>query len=75
MADEKYQVRWFKGKAHLSEDGRKTFCGQRIQHAAGWTTDQDATIQEYIKYVRPRCSGCKSGAEVHVLIEKMANEQ
>lgn len=72
MENTKYQVRWNKGKAHLSENGTKTFCGQKIQ-GWGWTVDQPATISEFLKEVKPKCSGCKLGAQTHELLDDFTN--
>ena len=71
----KYQVYWRNGKAHLSEDGYKSFCGQRIQHNLGYSRDQDATAEEFINEIRPRCSGCRTGAEVAILVNKFTEQE
>jgi len=67
--DQKFKVFWHNNKAHLSENGQKSFCGEYVKHSNGWTCDQDATITEFIKTVRPRCSGCLQGARVHQLLD------
>ena len=72
--EEKYQVHWKSGRAHLSEDGRKTFCG-RVIPFNGYSRDQDATAAEFINEVRPRCSGCKVGAQVAQLVDEFTDGQ
>lgn len=72
--DEKYQVYNKSGRFHLSENGKKTFCGKQISRASGWVQSQGATSKEFIEEVRPRCTSCRVNAEICLFIDDMVKE-
>jgi len=69
--DEKLRVHRKKSRAHLSEDGRRTFCGLQIS-GWSWSTDQPATLKEFIKDVHPACGSCKRNAKISLKIIELA---
>lgn len=70
--DTKFQVFYHRGKAHLSEGGHKTFCGESISRPSGFMQSQPATLNEFIEEVRPRCSKCRFNAEMSIVIVQLA---
>lgn len=58
-------------RAHLSPDGRESFCNTRLDNQ-GWQfmIDQPATAEEFVEKVRGRCASCLRSAKTIVSMNK-----
>lgn len=58
-------------RAHLSADGRQSFCNTRLDNQ-GWQfmLDQPATAEEFVEEVRGRCASCLKSAKTIVSMDR-----